>query len=241
MKWHKRLLRQSWCRSLLGQVAVLYIRLVFGTTRWNIVNKSTLDRFLQEKTPVIFAFWHGRLLLMPMFDQTPERTHVIISRHGDGDLIASVIQRLNIRVISGSSNRQAHEPKGAKNRGGVAALKHAVDTLKHGENIGITPDGPHGPAERVQGAIVELAKLTGVTILPVTWATSRGRRLDTWDRFWLPYPFGHGCMICGKPLTVPTNANKKTLQKAGKQLENQLNAITQEAERFVGIVSYRRS
>ncbi len=234
MTFSKTLLRQAWFRAVLCRLIAWYIRFTFHSTRWSYANKEVIDRAFTEKKPVIFAFWHGQLLLMPLFDPTPWRTHVISSRHRDGALIARVIRRLGLRVIHGSSNRAARDPKGAKNRGGTEALRQAVKVLKAGDNVALTPDGPHGPARKVQGTIIEIARLSGAPILPIAYATSWGRQLDTWDRFWLPYPFGTGLMICGELLEVPAEASEITRQKSGKTLENRLNAITLEAQQLKG-------
>ncbi len=44
-----------------------------------------------------------------------------------------------------------------------------IAELAAGTNIGITPDGPKGPRHRVKQGIIELARISGRPIVPVTY------------------------------------------------------------------------
>src|ERR1700739_4204747 len=88
-------------------------------------------------------------------------------------------------------------------RGGSAALRTMVKRLRGGDCVGITPDGPRGPAMTASVGIVNLARLAGVPIIPITYATSRRSVLPTWDCFHFPWPFGRGVYLWGEPIQVP--------------------------------------
>ena len=97
---------------------------------------------------------------------------MLISQHRDGQLIARTVRRFGIASIAGSTSH-----------GGSAALRAILRALKAGQCIGVTPDGPRGPRMRATGGAVDIARLSGVPILPAAFATSRRRVLGSWDRF----------------------------------------------------------
>lgn len=52
----------------------------------------------------------------------------------------------------------------------------------------------------------------------------------SWDRFVLPYPFGRGLFIWGKPIYVHADAQAEDLEAKRLELESVLNRITAEAD-----------
>jgi lysophospholipid acyltransferase (LPLAT)-like uncharacterized protein len=221
---------------LLSRIIAGYIRLTHRTTRWEKVGFTPLEAVLKDHKPVILAFWHGRMAMMPNFAPIPQNTYVMISRHSDGELIARTIEHFGLQLIRGSTNRAKSATKGAKDRGGRGALKDALAHLQAGKVLGITPDGPKGPRMHVVSAVAEIAAHTGAPVYPVAFSTSFGSFLNSWDRFLFPYPFGRGVLVCGKPLKVKKNASGPALEKARKAIENRLNNVTGEADRHVGRV-----
>ena len=51
--------------------------------------------------------------------------------------------------------------------------------------------------------MAQIAGLSGAPVLPVGAQTSRRRVLPTWDRMYVPLPFGRGVVVCGAPILVP--------------------------------------
>ena len=132
---------------------------------------SSLDITRQGEEPVInlyqhgrsmiFAFWHGRQVMMPCVYRG-SRAYVLISQHRDGELIHRLIGQLGFRSVRGSTTR-----------GGVAALRELIRYGQDGADLVVTPDGPKGPKWKVQEGVVFLAKMTGLPIVPVTVAYSK--------------------------------------------------------------------
>lgn len=225
MRLNRRILGNRWAQSLLCTLITGYIRLVFYTNRWTIKGEEILSRYNNPvSSNAIFAFWHGRLLVMPMFKPKNRTTHVMISVHNDGELIARAIESFDLKLIRGSSRK-----------GGVEALIKAKKMLNQGDNVTITPDGPKGPRMHVNSNIVSLAKMTGAPIVPATFSTSRAKILKSWDRFLLAFPLGRGIIICGNPIAVDANCSDETMKTLTLQLETELNRITMEADRWAGV------
>lgn len=111
-----------------------WIRLVWATSRWEVVGGEIPRRLHAAKRPFIVAFWHGRLLMMPMAWERSVPIRMLISAHRDGRLIADSVAAFGIESIAGSSTR-----------GGSTALRQMVKALRQGVCVGITPDGRGGP------------------------------------------------------------------------------------------------
>jgi len=222
LSW-KRLRRSEWVLAAVCWVIQIYIRLVYRTGRWSVVGAEIPARILAENRPFILAFWHGRLLMMPMAWQGMAPMHMLISAHRDGRIIANAVRYFGIDWVKGSSSD-----------GGSAALRQMVRFIKAGDCVGITPDGPHGPYMRASDGAAAIARLARAPILPLTYATARRRILSSWDRFHLPFPPTRGIFIWGEPIEVPAHADKAALEAARLLVETRMNAITAEADRRMG-------
>jgi lysophospholipid acyltransferase (LPLAT)-like uncharacterized protein len=106
--------------------------------------------------------------------------------------------------------------------------------LKEGSCVGITPDGPRGPAMQASAGIVNVARLAGVPILPLTYATSRRRILATWDCFHLALPFGRGAYLWGEPIEIAADLDVAGLEHARRLVETRMIAMVLEVDRRVG-------
>jgi lysophospholipid acyltransferase (LPLAT)-like uncharacterized protein len=204
----------------------LYIRFVHWTSRWTVEGAQIPRALRQQGRPFILAFWHGRLLLIPMAWQTLAPMHMLISGHRDGRIIADAVRHFGIDSIAGSSTA-----------GGTAALRAMVRHVRHGDCVGITPDGPNGPAMRASIGIVAAARLAKAPIIPITYATSRRRILASWDRFHFPYPWSRGVYLWGEPIAVPADADEAALETLRRNVEERMIAQTAEADRRVGCVA----
>jgi lysophospholipid acyltransferase (LPLAT)-like uncharacterized protein len=91
---------------------------------------------------------------------------------------------------------------GSTGRGGVAAVRQLIRCAREGHSLVITPDGPRGPRMRVQKGIIEIARLSNLPILPAAIGVSKGKVLNSWDRFVVPSLFSHIDVRWGTPLHV---------------------------------------
>jgi lysophospholipid acyltransferase (LPLAT)-like uncharacterized protein len=87
---------------------------------------------------------------------------------------------------------------------------------------------------RVSGAVIEIARRSGAPIIPATYACSRRKVIGTWDRFVVALPFGRGVFAWGEPIAVPRDADAERREIARGEVEDALNALTDEADRLVG-------
>jgi lysophospholipid acyltransferase (LPLAT)-like uncharacterized protein len=219
----RRILRSALLQRIACWVTHCYIRCIYLTNRWSVEGGDWTRRFTREGRTFICAFWHGRLLMMPLAWHRLTSFHMLISAHPDGRIIAGAMSYFGIGTIAGSTSR-----------GGSSALRAILKHLKEGGCVGITPDGPRGPAMTVSIGIVNIARLAGVPIVPVTYATSRRRELATWDRFHLALPFGRGVFLFGEPIDLTTELDEEGLENARRLLETRMVEMVGEADRLVG-------
>jgi len=194
----KRLLKGPGTQALLAAAMARYLAFALRTTRWTLHGEEHLARTLAG--PVIAAFWHERLPLMPalwMRVRGTMRVHVLVSRHRDGRLIGDIMRRFGVGVAHGSTRRNGIE------RGGAAGMRAMLGLLSAGDHVVITPDGPRGPRRIAAPGVAQLAAVSGVAILPCAAQTTRRRVLPSWDRMVLPLPWGRGVLVCCAPVSVP--------------------------------------
>lgn len=129
--------------------------------RMRVEGAQSVDRLLAQGQRMIIAFWHAQQLMMPLAYRGTE-AHVLISRHGDGELIQRIIAQFGLQAVRGSSTR-----------GGVEALRELIRLGRSGVDLVITPDGPKGPRQVAKMGVVQLAKVTGLPIVPLAFGCSK--------------------------------------------------------------------
>jgi len=228
----KRLARSAFVGNIAGFLIGAYIRLVDRTARWTVVGKENFDAAAADGKGVIVTFWHGRLMMASTIRRlTDQRVFMLISNHRDGEIITKAVKDYDIEFIRGSA---ANPNKPEKNKQGASAIAQMLAALKDGHVVGVTPDGPRGPAEKVHIGVIKLAQFSGAPIIPGANSMSRGRRLGTWDRFLLPGPFSRGVQVGLAPIRVPADADFETVKKAREALEKGLCEATEQADALAG-------
>lgn len=214
--------------ALVPRLGVAGMRWVHRSLRIRHVGREHVEACLARSERVIVAFWHGQLLLMP-FVYPGQPVAILISQHRDGEYIARMAVLLGFQVIRGSATR-----------GGTQALRELMEALRGGRHVVITPDGPKGPRRQAKPGAVELARLSGMPILPVAFAAARAWVLRrSWDQFFVPRPGSPAAYVWGEPIRVPAGTDRQELVKYQKLLAERLNGLTAEAEDVVGGAAQR--
>lgn len=205
-------------RSLLPYLAYAYLSVVGRTSRIRWEGLEHLKTLQGEGPGFIYAFWHSRQALFT-YTHRGCGASVLVSRSRDGELIAGVMRLSRIGAVRGSSSRAA-----------LTATRELLDAASSGTRLGITPDGPKGPAGEVKIGVLYLARKAGLPILPISNASSRNWVLKrSWDGFQIPLPFAKSCVIHGPPIRV---GPQDDLSAKAAELKESLDRITQEAERL---------
>jgi lysophospholipid acyltransferase (LPLAT)-like uncharacterized protein len=199
----------------LVALAVRVLALTLSITR----DERAIAPFWQARTPVIYAVWHARILLLPLL-YGRLRARVLASRSRDGELVARYVARFGLEAVRGSSSR-----------GGAAALRLLAGSLEEGRDVVVVPDGPRGPAEAVKPGVVALARVSGAAIVPLALGASSEWRLASWDRFRIPRPFARCVARFGEPIFVPREADRDEQERARAVVEAALRALTTSVDR----------
>ena len=175
--------------------------------------EATVSPLWAAGTPVIYAVWHGRILLLPYLYGW-RRARVLASRSRDGELVTRFVRRFGLEAVRGSSSR-----------GGAEALRSLARSLGEGRDAVVVPDGPRGPRETVKPGIVALARVSGAPIVPTALGASAEWRLRSWDEFRIPRPFARCVLRFGDPIRVPGDADRAAQEAVCKELEAALRAL----------------
>ncbi len=212
-------------------VGSAYIRFVSVTTRWQWEGRAHLQAVIDERTPVIFAFWHSRLLMMcPRMEESPLPIRVLVSQNRDGEVISKIVRRFGHDTIRGSTRN----PKKIKDKGSGPAVLEMMRHLRSGGSAAITPDGPRGPVCVAQDGASMLSAQTGLPVIPLSYSTNSAYRLSSWDRFLFALPFGRGAYVVGPPIPAPPPDDENALNHHREQLEKALTELMHRADIMAG-------
>jgi lysophospholipid acyltransferase (LPLAT)-like uncharacterized protein len=168
----------------------LLIRALASTWRLRVINAEAYERVRKAGQPVIYVFWHGTMLPL-LWRHRDTGAAILISEHGDGEIIARIAHSLGYRSVRGSSSR-----------GGERALLGTAGELEHGHDVAFTPDGPRGPRESFAPGALIVAQRTGAPIVLIGVDAARAWRLSTWDGFLIPKPFARVTIGYADPACV---------------------------------------
>ncbi len=214
--------------NTVGAAISGHIRFVYRTSRV-FRHPSDLDRHLLENSPSILATWHGQFVMIPAFKPKTLPTSVMVARHADGEMIARAIRGFDMGLIRGAGAGES-----GKDKGGMEALRAAVQALRSGTTLAMTADVPPGPARVAGLGIIMIARISGRPIIPVAPASNRLLTFPTWSRLTLCLPFSKLSAVAGEPIFVPRNADGVELEVYRRRLETELNAVTARAFELVG-------
>ena len=205
--------------TLIPFIYNAYMWLVYHTSKKTYINYERLKERIDKRQGTLTATWHQSTILLT-YPYRHMGVATIASRSRDGEIISSVLKRLGFHTFRGSSSR-----------GGGKALSSIIAFLNtEGIFATITVDGPRGPAKKVKTGIVRLAQSTGYPVFPLHGWAKRKILIKSWDRTMIPLPFNHLLIICGDPIAVPEDTDKKGLEDLTKDLESRLNGLSNQAE-----------
>jgi lysophospholipid acyltransferase (LPLAT)-like uncharacterized protein len=207
--------------ELIGLIGSSYMKLVRLTAlAIKKVNYQPVEKLIDEEKPFILSMWHSRFFMSPFALTLPySKLSPMISNSKDGQFLVNLVKRFNItKCVRGSSSK-----------GGAIALKSSLKMLKQGQILPITPDGPRGPARKVQQGVIAIAKLSKVPIVPFTYNASKKRTVNSWDKTLIPLPCSEFIFVYGNPIYIDRNADN---EKEAKNLEHIMETIRKQADNW---------
>ena len=97
--------------------------------------------------------------------------------HKDGQLIGKIISEFGIDIIEGSS---INKNKTDKNTKSLSAIRQILKILNKKDILIFAPDGPRGPAFKMNTKITNIVQKTSSVIIPVAISYKNKIKLKTW-------------------------------------------------------------
>lgn len=205
-------------RKLKDRIKIFFLVLLLRTFFLIQKHFTKIKQINYPEGQFILAMWHGhQCVVYGVKDKS--KFYVLISASNDGEIIANAAKTLGINAVRGSSKRRA-----------VAASLELIDRIKEGNSAAIMVDGPRGPKGKVKGGIVNIAKITGIPIIPVMW-TSKDKTLfkfNSWDNFQIPFGLCKTVAIYGKPIYIPQDMPKEDEKKWRKKVQKEMNKLEED-------------
>jgi len=169
---------------------------------------------------MLYLLWH-ETLLMPLTHYACPMVSTLVSKHSDGQMLASLIQQLGLSVVSGSTNK-----------GGMQAVREIIRDVTGCRHLAITPDGPRGPRRILQPGAVYLAAKTGMLLAPLGVGLRSCWRAKSWDRFAVPKPCTRAKVVSGKVFEIPKKVRTEDLEHYAALAQKELDRVTLIAEHW---------
>ena len=178
-----------------------FIHAIARTWRFRSVNEEAYRASHADGKAIVMTLWHGEMLPLLYYHRN-RQIAVMVSEHGDGEIIARILASFGFRLVRGSTSR------------GAARALIAVDReLGAGFDVGITPDGPRGPLHSVAPGALLAAHRAGVPIVPLAASASAFWQLGSWDGFMIPKPFARVTIAYGDPLVIEAPSSREAGEK----------------------------
>ena len=196
------------------------IELWLSTIRAKTLLSVEAEKILSSGRPGIAALWH-RDLIYGLFYFRKRPAVVMVSGSKDGEWVARAVSLWGQIAVRGS-----------RMKGGKGAIREMASRMNEmGIGAGIVADGSQGPPQKVQIGALVLSRLTGAPILPMGIAVKHAKRLNTWDRLVIPYPFTRVVVTLGNPITVPEDCRGRALEPMREALQRGLDEAYEKARK----------
>ena len=145
--------------------------------------------------PVIFACLHQDILPIIQFVRS-RRPVLLVSTSTDGEILIRALGRSDYGFVRGQTGSE-----------GARAVVELRRLLEDGRSIGLAVDGPKGPYGSIQSGVLQLARLTGASILPLRAVPTSALVLSTWDRTVVPWPFSRVEVAIGPEVRLASGSS----------------------------------
>lgn len=218
-KYFKPFLKKSIIvHYIIVKLIYLYLKFVYITSKWEIIwINPSFEHEIKNIGSALFALWHNRTAYGMHIFKKYDNVFALASTHTDGKIITSVIRAMNFGIIEGSTNRNP-----------TKAVRAIIDSLKRGNKIVITPDGPRGPIYKINSSITKIAYKYNKPLIPISCGTTKFFALNSWDKMMLPKPFGKIIVTIGSPIILTGHE-----EADNKLLEDELMNLSYQAEKLI--------
>ncbi len=201
-----------------GELATIGLRGWMKTLDYRAVfYDRSIDPALGFDRSRIYVFWHENILL-PLYVRGNCNLAMLLSQHGDADILARVAKNFGFDCVRGSTYK------------GAARAILELKERSASQHLTITPDGPRGPRRKMAQGPIYLASRLQLPLVVMGFGYDRPWRANSWDRFAVPRPFSRARAIVGPPMMLPAGLDREGIENCRQRAERLLNCLTAEAE-----------
>ncbi|MCI0331974.1 MAG: lysophospholipid acyltransferase family protein [Planctomycetes bacterium] len=216
-KKHKPLV-PAFVMNFGGDLASAGVRAWMRTLDYRAVfYDRSIDPALNIGGSRIYVFWHENILI-PLYLRGHCNLAMLLSQHGDADVLARVARNFGFDCVRGSTYR-----------GAARAIWELTERSRR-QHLTITPDGPRGPRRQMAQGPIYLASRLQLPLVVMGFGYDRPWRASSWDRFAIPRPFSRARAVIGPPMMLPPDLGREGLECCRLRAERLLNSFTCEAE-----------
>ena len=225
MSLRKRIETSEFLAALLARIAGGYLAFCNRTTSWQVEGLDDLKTALDDG-PVLLVMWHSRSVMGAL--------HWPV----DAAPLSSLYDKSPIGRVSGALQRRVglQPMEMSRKLSNRAASRTVLRRVKEGVSIGMTGDGPLGPALLVKDAPLEWARATGLPVFCYAFSTSKSRRLSSWDQMMVPKPFGNGAYVFQRAgLSASRKMTDDEIEMLRTNLQQALTDAAHRADALAGV------
>lgn len=208
----------------IAALAGRYLMRSHRTTTWQTEGLDRLEAALADG-PVLLVMWHSRSVMGAI--------HWPIQ----AGPLSSLYDKSPIGRVSGALQRRVGlQPiEMSRKLSNVAGSRTILKRVKEGVSIGMTGDGPLGPVRELKDAPIEWARITGMPVFCYAFATTKGRRLDTWDQMLVPKSHGRGAQVFRRfDQDIPRKIDDATRTVLKQDMQAWMDDTTAAADQLLG-------
>ncbi len=209
---------------LLARMIAFSCRVLFLTVRREmiVIHPGTSPYEDSKDEKFLYCIWHDNIL-GPSFCGRSVKMAALTSLHGDGAIVATLLECVGITPIRGSSSR-----------GGAAAVRGMMQAARD-MDITIATDGPRGPRRQVKEGIVYLASQTGRPIVPVAISASRAWHVrGRWTDLLVPKPFSKVWLLAGALIFVPSGLSRDEMTAYRDKVQQGMDDLNVKVHKLAG-------
>ncbi|WP_238112251.1 DUF374 domain-containing protein [Yoonia sp. I 8.24] len=225
MSLRRKIEKSNWLAARIATLAGWYLGRCNRRISWKTEGLSELQAALADG-PVLLVMWHSRSIMGAL--HWPVADGPLSSLHDSspvGRVSGALQRRVGLQPIR-MSRKKANR----------AASRMVLKRVKEGVSIGMTGDGPLGPALSVKDASLDWARATGMPVFCYAFSVTKGRRLKSWDQMLVPHPSGKGAYVFAQ---LDGKASRKMTPEEIEVLRAQMHQLmvdtTARADRLVGL------
>ena len=194
--------------------------LVVVTCRVRFINDAEYRQRIENQAPFVLSLWHDCSTIAGWIMRNSAVT-VMVSDSRDGEYVSRFANMMGIRTIRGSTSKGAGK-----------AVKAGLKTLRSGQPIAITPDGPRGPRYTLSHGVLWFAAASQVPIIPIHIKADREWLQNSWDKQTFPKPFSTINVCFGDPVWIERAELEADLEAVAGRLQHVMMENVDLASRF---------